>query len=80
MGTVHGIRGHFDYSVTRLHDFFCRRNSVGITAALVARGFNGAMTLRSWRVVPCATMALPQQRLQWGHDLAVMERCGRCIA
>ena len=36
--------------------------------------FNGAMTLRSWRGPRLRQFADALQKLQWGHDLAVMER------
>ncbi len=38
------------------------------------RRFNGAMTLRSWRAHPPTAVSLSCTLLQWGHDLAVMER------
>ncbi|MCY4520418.1 MAG: hypothetical protein OXC13_06520, partial [Caldilineaceae bacterium] len=37
-------------------------------------GFNGAMTLQSWRVRVAPLNSSGGRRLQWGHDLAVMER------
>ena len=36
-------------------------------------GFNGAMTLRSWRAENATDPLGLGNKLQWGHDLAVME-------
>ncbi len=40
-------------------------------------GFNGAMTLRSWRAPLPRSFGSHPSTLQWGHDLAVMERPDR---
>ena len=36
-------------------------------------GFNGAMTFQSWKLVEGMGSVNPAAKLQWSHDLSVME-------
>ena len=50
-----------------------REGAAGQCRSYTGLGFNGAMTFRSWRAVVRIVKSGAAVKLQWGHDLSVME-------